>query len=537
MHRRISRGLAAVIVIATASGFAACTVDTDADGEREAQGLMFGGDKDVRHGRDVWFKNTYGGGWFLTTFLSTYAPEGKRLKLGFDVMMNTKRSERFAKFGAINDPDCRAPKPGEATDPMHPNDVCPDPEASGVLGIRIEHDYNLATGKKDSALPRQFAVTCAGCHAGFNPVNPPKDPSEPRWVNIHPTIGNLRFKFGAVFGANLSPTNPAEAPKKALFDSWNPGTVDTTTLFDDGYNNPGVVTAFFDVPHRPYFTNTEGTFHRGGQGGEDDVGGQTAGARVYSNIGMCYRECSLPAIMSNSPIDVAACKKKCAMWPPDDDLNDMVKFLETVKAPNNPLAKCDDDPLVEEGRAVFNTTCASCHSGKVGSNDKVLPLSTTAGAAGIETSTNEIAANNCRALTTNWDTGKIWAQFGSTELKSRGFKGYRVMPLNGMWATAPYLHHNGIGSITLGAVNVAQENADFEASAWQLLTPPPYRAGQRAKMTTLMTPTGPVAYPINWLPSLSGGNKCDVDELRGHAWGTSLPDSKKKALIEYLRTL
>lgn len=537
MQRRISRGLAAVIVFSTAGAFAACGSSAP-DAEREAQGLMFGGDKAVRHGRDVWFKNTYGGGWFLTTFLARFAPPGKRLELGFNVLFATPRAERFAKFGAINDPDCRAPRPGEATDPMHPNDVCPDdPEASGVLGIRVEHDYRLTTGQKDPALPRQFGVTCAGCHAGFNPVNPPADPSEPKWVNIHPTIGNLRFKFGAVFGANLSAENPAEAPKKALFDSWNPGTVDTTTLFDDGVNNPGVVTAFFDVPHRPYFTNTEGTFHRGGQGGEDDIGGQTAAARVYSNIGMCYRECSLPAVMTSTPIDIAACKKKCAMWPSDEDLNDMVAFLETVKAPNNPHARSIDDPVVAQGKAVFDATCASCHGGKVGSNDVVLPLSTTAGAAGIETSDEEIAANDCRALTTNWDTGKIWAQFGSTELKARGFKGYRVMPLNGMWATAPYLHHNGIGQLTAGTISVDQENADFEASTWQLLTPPPLRSGQRAKMTTLMTPSGPVSYPINWLPALSGGRTCDVDELRGHAWGTTLPVEQKKALIEYLRTL
>lgn len=533
MQRRISRGLAALVVFAAASGFAACTVDSGVDAEREAEGLMFGGDKDVRHGRDVWFKNTYGGGWFLTTFLAYGAPEGKRLKLGFDAMMNTPRAERFAKFGAINDPDCRAPYPGEATDPMHPNDVCPDPEASGVLGIRIEHDYNLATGVKDPAKPRQFGVTCAGCHAGFNPVNPPANPAEPKWGNIHPTIGNLRFKFGAVFGANLSATNPAEAPKKALFNSWNPGTVDTTTLFDDGVNNPGVVTAFFDVPHRPYFTNSSGTFHRGGQGGEDDVGGQTAGARVYSNIGMCYRECSLPAVMTNTPIDVAACKAKCKMWPSDDDLNDMVKFLETVKAPNNPMAKGDDDPLVAEGKAVFNSTCASCHSGKVQSNDVVLPLSTTAGAAGIETSNNEIATNNCRALTTNWDKGKIWEQFASSDLNNRGWKGYRVMPLNGMWATAPYLHHNGIGQITLGSISVEQENADFEASVNQLLTPPPLRSGQRVKVVMI----GGTPVPINMLPTFSGGKSCDFDELRGHSFGTTLPADKKKALIEYLRTL
>src|SRR6185437_16188803 len=116
-------------------------------------------------------------------------------------------------------------------------------------------------------------------------------------------------------------SDPAQKPKKDLFDSWNPGTVDTTTLFDDGVNNPGVVTAFWNVPARPYFTTAEGTFHRAGQGGEDDVGGQTAAERVYSNIGMCFRECSLPAVQGGVPIDVPTCKQICKAWPPQQDLD------------------------------------------------------------------------------------------------------------------------------------------------------------------------------------------------------------------------
>ena len=525
---------------ASAAAASACSSGADergdgAGGERTSQSVTQALSP-IDHGHDVWFKNTYGNGFFLSKFLPDLAPADRRLKLGFDVVLALPRGERFTKYGVINDPDCRAPLPGEATDPVHPNDVCSDPEGTGVLGLRLEHDYDPATGQKSDALPRLLGISCASCHAGFDPRNPPANPAEPTWANIHPTIGSLRFRFGAVFGAHLSATNPDEAPKKALFDSWNPGTVDTTTLFDDGVNNPGVVTAFWDVPQRPYFTSSQGTFHRSGQGGEDDVGTQTAASRVYSNVGMCFRECSLPAVIASGPIDVAACKVRCKAFPPQQDLDDLNAFLNSVTAPKNPRALPASNFWVRRGAAVFEQTCASCHSGAIGSSDEMMHLSPNL--FGIETAPGTIGTNDCRAQTTNWDTGKIWQDFSSTELKARGFKGYRVLTLKGMWATAPYLHHNAVGTIDLQTVSVAQSNADFASSVRQLLTPPFLRSGTHVKTTTLYTPIGNIPdFPINALNALKGGRACDLDVLKGHAFGTLLGELDKAALIEYLRTL
>ena len=519
------------LLTAVASGIGCSSAAPDEGSRTESAALS-----SLDHGHDVWFKNTYGGGWFLTTFLSQLAPADKRLPLGFDAVLALSRADRFAQYGVLNDPDCHEPGKGETVNPAHPHDVCIDPEATGIVGLRLEHDYNLATGEKDPSAPLQFGVACAACHAGFDPINVPRNPAEPTWANIHPTIGALRFRIGAFFGAKLDATSATDGPKKALFNSWNAGTVDTTTLFDDGINNPGVVTAFWSVPERPYFTNAQGTFHRSGQGGEDDIGGQTAATRVYSNVGMCYRECSLPAIMGNRPIDVPTCKATCTKFPPQQDLDDMQVFLNSIVAPKNPKAKSASDPWVRHGKDVFNATCASCHSGSIGSSDTVLHLSPNL--FGIETDNNTIGTNDCRAQTTNWDYGKIWADFSSTDFKDRGFKGYRVLTLKGMWATAPYLHHNGIGTIDLQHVTVQQENDDFESSAYQLLTSPLFRSGTRIKTTTIQTPLGPIPdVPINTLPLLTGGKACELDELQGHAFGTALLPWDKQALVEYLRTL
>jgi hypothetical protein len=61
-----------------------------------------------------------------------------------------------------------------------------------------------------------------------------------------------------------------------VFNTWAPGTVDTTAIESDGINNPGIITQFWNLPDRPYFDLTHGGLpihvHRAGQGGEDDAG-------------------------------------------------------------------------------------------------------------------------------------------------------------------------------------------------------------------------------------------------------------------------
>lgn len=123
-------------------------------------------------GRDVWFKNTYGGQKFFFG-LANHPDPSKRIVIGFQNVLDTPRSQRFDVWGVINDPDC-------TENPGGP-DICPDPNATGVIGIR--------------KFPGPFGTTmygssCASCHAGFDPLNPPVDPNAPTWANIHPTIGN-----------------------------------------------------------------------------------------------------------------------------------------------------------------------------------------------------------------------------------------------------------------------------------------------------------------------------------------------------------
>lgn len=466
----------------------------------------------VNRGRSVWFNNTYGDQKFYA-FLASNPDPARRIDVGLANVVHTPRAERFATWGVINDPDCQA-------DPGGGVDLCADPNATGVVGIR------KFPGPGGTTL---YGVSCASCHAGFNPLDPPIDPSEPTWDNIHPTIGNQFLDVGAIFAANL----PATDPRRVMFAAWPRGAVDTTLLFSDNIMNPGTITGFWQRKKRNHFdVGLAEPQLRNGQGGEDDVGGELAAIRVYTNIGACFAECVAPAVAAGRPIDVDSCREACPDFPPEQDLEDLNRFLDSIRAPRYRGPR--DGARYARGRQVFESTCAGCHdrSGRLASvlsSDDVValdadPANTT---------------NRCRSLTSNWQAGHIWEQFSSDVYKQRvdaGLRGYRVMPLAGIWTTAPFLHNQSIGERAPATASPDEQVSYYQAAMRELL-----RADRTPRVNRLPVPIGPfpagtpLAFVFSRDPA-TGALLCDdVVENRGHTYGASLPDADKDALIHWLQ--
>ncbi len=463
-----------------------------------------------QRGRDNWFNKTYGGGKFFA-FLAVHPDPAKRIRVAFTEMMNTPRADRFAQWGLINDPDCAANPAGGA-------DLCDDPAASGVVGIRKE------AGPGGSTI---FGVACASCHAGFDPNDPPDDPAEPTWSEIHPTIGNQYAKFGRMFSHNLAATDA----RRLMFAAWPDGAVDTTALFNDNIMNPGVVTAFWDQKKRAAFDI--GTGHdeiRNGQGGEDDAGGALASIRVYTNIGVCFAECVAPrADRPNpaAPIDLDQCRRDCPDFPPQTDLDDMGDFLRSVRAPQYPGHPHQVLTYIRGGLA-FAGTCSGCHvvhgdGRKVYSNDEINPMDAQ-------------STNTCRARSTNWDTGKLWAAFSSDVFKARGFKGYRTMPLTGVWSTTPFLHNQSVGPWATAGASPSERAVAYEAAMNELMS-----TTRVPKVHTLPIALGPfpAGTPLTYVFSrdpATGALLCDdAVENRGHTYGAELSPAAKAALTYWLK--
>ncbi|HEY5921199.1 MAG TPA: hypothetical protein VIV11_05990 [Kofleriaceae bacterium] len=521
------------VVLALAVATPGCTGEeiTDTDQALSPQ---------LKHGRDLWFNETFGGEKFFSGIVQ--APPFN-LHIALDLALTSPRATRFNEWGLLNDPDCVQ---GDATTGFL--DRCEDPQSAGVIGVR-KKIVVTPTG------PRvMIGVSCASCHAGLSPTNPPANPNAPQWENIHPTVGNQYINIARIFSAHLSPNDP----RYQVFNSWAPGTVDTTAIESDHINNPGIITQFFQVPDRPFFElHDEGDpiyVHRGGQGGEDDAGCEKAALRVYFNIGMCAAECMV-GHLANGPggtqteIDDAECTAACPEYVrAKSEVGAMCAFMGTTKTPR--LADAPggeneiDTSVLDRGKHVFAAACASCHSnGQPGkhnvlSNDLVAPWPV-------------VGTNRCRSMTTNWMEGEIWGQFSSDEYKARPGGGpgfYRNVPLLGIWATAPFFHNNRLGGYN-GDPTVAGRVAAYEDAMDQLLNPTHRIAGGMQVLRTnapVFIPNGmggfqvlPTGTPIN---AFASAGYCanplmgDFFENMGHNFGVGLSPSDKYALTEFLKT-
>jgi mono/diheme cytochrome c family protein len=96
---------------------------------------------------------------------------------------------------------------------------------------------------------------------------------------------------------------------------------------------------------------------------------------------------------------------------------------------------------------------------------------------------------------------------------------YKGRPLNGIWATAPYLHNGSVPNL------------------WQLLQTPETRIKQfhvgRRELDPVNVGLDTAAYPGSFLfdAALPGNSNA------GHAYGTQLSDEQKWELIEFLKSL
>jgi mono/diheme cytochrome c family protein len=354
----------------------------------------------VRRGRDVWFKGTFGNQ--DEEYLHLARTVGAE-NVWYPWMDTRTRKERFTRWGMINDPDC---KEGGA----HTNwyDDCPDPHSSGVLGYRKyladpttdesgEVVFNPASSPyREDELKKNLRYVlggpCVQCHVSFDPTNPPADPNAPRWENIHATIGNQHTMQPLQYVMGVPDDHFA---KQVLANGHRVGTIDTSVVASDFQHNPGTQNNIMDFFNKRVFEHemkhpVTGEVKKAKtlavlKGGEDSVGEHLALIRVYVNIGMCTEECWTPNFprpgtffgdkAAQKPFRIAQCAADCEAWNyADAKMPDLAAFLTTggptylMKARDvdgKPGAAHVDLEQVPQGRKVFARECASCHSSKM----------------------------------------------------------------------------------------------------------------------------------------------------------------------------
>jgi hypothetical protein len=311
-------------------------------------------------------------------------------------------------------------------------------DPSGVLGLRLfpNPDFDeKARARWDSVRyytdpsyyndrnlvrPYRVGMSCAFCHVGPSPINPPEDPENPSWENLASNPGAQYFWVSRIFFWNTWPRDAENSPAPnegnflyQLFHTNPPGSLDTSLVSTDYINNPRTMNAVYSVLARlgpslvtgeerltggerdnkqfqdypltaalsQFWDPATGKSHtmRVLKDGADSVGTLGALNRVYLNIGLFSEEWLLhfrPFIGGQkiSPIKISDANRQSVYWQATEDRTpDMAVFFLVTARPDHladaPGGQGYLDPLdseaVKRGKVVYAETCAACHSSKV----------------------------------------------------------------------------------------------------------------------------------------------------------------------------
>ena len=321
-------------------------------------------------------------------------------------------------------------------------------EPSGVVGLRLfpnpDFDEDAAAkwkagqasgkGKNDGyytnsefyhdpelVRPYRVGMSCAFCHVGPSPVNPPADPENPKWSELNSNPGAQYFWVNRVFFWDNEPRNssdPATPTKQEhnfvyqLYHTNPPGALDTSFVSTDYINNPRTMNAVYSLGSRLHPTLRWGTEQLTGdeldnkqfndydstkelsafwnesageikaarvlKDGSDSVGILGALNRVYLNIGLFSEEWLThfyPVVGTQkiTPIRVADAQKNSSYWNATETQTvDMAVFFavsaspdDLKDAPDGDNHLTNDQDILDRGKVVFAENCAACHSSKI----------------------------------------------------------------------------------------------------------------------------------------------------------------------------
>jgi mono/diheme cytochrome c family protein len=197
---------------------------------------------------------------------------------------------------------------------------------------------------------------------------------------------------------------------------------------------------------------------------------------------------------------------------------DVWAFIRNLKAPKypNPI----DQTLAQKGKGLFEINCAKCHGKHDIENNYPNYLIDYQSVGTDKALADEYFSNP------NYHTwyNESWLAKTAYKSKLQPNKGYVCPPLDGIWATAPYLHNGSVPTLD-DLLKSSQRPAFFSRNFDNGLDFDPVKVGWNYKVETAKSNVK------TYDTSLYGyGNG-------GHTYGDKLTDDERKAVIEYLKTL
>jgi cytochrome c5 len=213
-----------------------------------------------------------------------------------------------------------------------------------------------------------------------------------------------------------------------------------------------------------------------------------------------------------SMLDSTEARKIDARFP------DVMAYLRTLRPPQ--YFGTIDQNLVTKGKVLFDISCQKCH-GKYGIDESypnyLIDLQTIG--------TDPALANEyAKYPEYNGWYNRSWFNQKPAAAQLMPTKGYVAPPLDGIWATAPYLHNGSVPTLD-DLLNSAQRPAKWSRTFDNTADYDAVKVGW--KYTKETTKVDTKTYDTALLGYGNGG----------HIYGDKLTDDERKAVIEYLKTL
>jgi mono/diheme cytochrome c family protein len=205
---------------------------------------------------------------------------------------------------------------------------------------------------------------------------------------------------------------------------------------------------------------------------------------------------------------------------------DIRAFLLSLEAPKYPFPI--DRPLAARGEILFNKTCARCH-GTYGDKwtypSKIVPI-------------DDIGTDRTRFEGFTPRSGDYYNKSWFAEETGHGYRakataGYQAPPLDGIWATAPYLHNGSVPTVhdilnSKARPKIFTRSFRTDADAYD-----PVKLGWKVQVLDKA--------PDPKLPAYDRRKVYDTTQPgrgnSGHTFGDHFNDAERRAVIEYLKTL
>ncbi len=212
----------------------------------------------------------------------------------------------------------------------------------------------------------------------------------------------------------------------------------------------------------------------------------------------------------------------------DATFGDVRAWITSLEAPRWPEDKLGaiDQGLAREGEAVFVAECSKCHGtyaeggGDAGDTYPNLwvhedEVRTDAAVA--------LGATHAATRFVEWFNQSFYGETAYLEPKP----GYVPPPLDGIWATAPFLHNGSVPTLAALLDSRLRPRYWRRAGAWDAVA---VGLGFRVSEVGHEALTGDAARAVYDTTLLGHGNA-------GHFYGDPLSDTERRAVLEYLKTL